>query len=96
MHNWLKYTALATVVGLAACTSSPTGRNQLLLFSDQDMSALGAQSFEQMKQQQKISKDKKINAYVQCVAKAVTQQVPQQPEFKDWEVVVFDLSLIHI
>ena len=52
MHNWLKYTALATVVGLAACTSSPTGRNQLLLFSDQDMSALGAQSFEQMKQQQ--------------------------------------------
>ena len=49
MHNWLKYTALATVVGLAACTSSPTGRNQLLLFSDQDMSALGAQSFEQMK-----------------------------------------------
>ena len=34
MHNWLKYTALATVVGLAACTSSPTGRNQLLLFSD--------------------------------------------------------------
>ncbi|MCG9682279.1 M48 family metallopeptidase [Vibrio sp. Isolate23] len=95
MKTWLKHTTLAAIIGLAACTSSPTGRNQLLLFSDNDMSTLGTQSFEQMKQQQKISQDSKINAYVQCVAKAVTKQVPQQPEFKEWEVVVFDSDQVN-
>ncbi len=80
---------------MVACSSSPTGRQQLLLFSDQDMSTLGAQSFAQMKQEQKISKDKRTNAYVQCVANAVTQYVPAQAGFKDWEVVVFDSEQVN-
>ncbi|GAK86237.1 Zn-dependent protease with chaperone function PA4632 [Vibrio ponticus] len=93
--SWLKYSALAIAIGVSACSSSPTGRNQLLLFSDSDMSNLGAQSFEQMKQQQKVSKDQKINNYVQCVATAVTRQVPKQPSFNDWEVVVFESDQIN-
>ena len=69
MYNSLKRLTLLSAIGLMACSSSPTGRQQLLLFSDQDMSTLGAQSFEQMKQDQKISTNRKTNAYVQCVAK---------------------------
>lgn len=49
MSSWLKASALIAVAGLTACTSSPTGRNQLLMFSDSEMSTLGANSFEQMK-----------------------------------------------
>ncbi|GAB2650374.1 M48 family metallopeptidase [Vibrio panuliri] len=93
--SWFKWSALALAVGLTACSSSPTGRNQLLLFSDSDMSNLGAQSFEQMKQQQKVSTDAKLNRYVQCVASAVTQQVPKQPTFEQWEVVVFDSEQVN-
>lgn len=77
MRTWLKISTIAAALTAIACTSSPTGRNQLLLFSDQDMSSLGAQSFEQMKQQQTVSKDSKTNAYVQCVTKAITQHVPK-------------------
>lgn len=90
MRTWIKASVLLTVAGLTACSSSPTGRNQILMFSDQEMSSLGAKSFDQMKKEIPISKDKKTNAYVQCVAKQITNTIPLQAGFKEWEVVVFD------
>ncbi|MGR5165680.1 M48 family metallopeptidase [Vibrio astriarenae] len=95
MSNWGRLSVVASGLILAACSSSPTGRNQLILFSDSDMSSLGAQSFEQMKQEQKVSTDKAINTYVQCVSDAVTAQVPPQPDFDEWEVVVFDSDQVN-
>ena len=73
----------------AGCAQSPTGRNQMLLFSPADEPA-GADSFTQMKQQEKVSTDARMNAYVGCVAKAVTAQVPASYGITSWEVVVFD------
>jgi len=95
MTTWIKASTLLAVVGLTACSASPTGRNQLLLFSDQDMSQLGATSFEQMKKEQPISKDAKTNAYVQCVANSITQHIPKQKGFSEWEVVVFDSDQVN-
>ncbi|WP_446697915.1 M48 family metallopeptidase [Vibrio olivae] len=85
----------AVLLSLAACSSSPTGRNQLILFSDSDMNNLGSQSFEQMKQQLKIEKDPGVNRYVQCVAKHITDHVPQSKGFQQWEVVVFDSEQVN-
>nr|WP_086937953.1 M48 family metallopeptidase [Thaumasiovibrio occultus] len=82
-------------MALTACTSSPTGRSQLLMFSSQDMAQLGAQSFDQMKQEEKISRDRKINAYVQCVADSITRHVGPLPGFTEWEVVVFDSDQVN-
>ncbi len=95
MKVWIKASALLAVAGLTACSASPTGRNQLLMFSDQEMSSLGAKSFDQMKEEIPISKDKKINSYVQCVAKHVTGVIPSQSGFQDWEVVVFDSEQVN-
>ncbi|MCF7361411.1 MULTISPECIES: M48 family metallopeptidase [Vibrio] len=95
MNKIIKASLLFTSLGLAACSSSPTGRNQLILFSDQDMSSLGAKSFEQMKIDTPISKDAKTNAYVQCVANTITAYVPKQPNFSQWEVVVFDSDQVN-
>jgi predicted Zn-dependent protease len=95
MQNWLKLSTVVTTLAIAACSASPTGRNQLLLFSDSDMSSLGAQSFDQMKKDQKVSTDKKTNAYVQCVTRAITKHVPPQPGFNQWEVVVFDSEQVN-
>ena len=75
---------------LTSCAQSPTGRSQMLLFSPQQMNQLGADSFEQMKKQEKVSKDARVNAYVSCVARAVTAQVPASYGITSWEVVVFD------
>ncbi|SBO08080.1 TPR repeat-containing protein YfgC precursor [Vibrio mediterranei] len=96
MKTWTKAYCLAAITSvIAACSSSPTGRNQLILFSDAQMSQLGAQSFEQMKKEQKVSTDKEVNAYVQCVARTITDHVPPQPEFSEWEVVVFDSDQVN-
>lgn len=95
MRTWIKASVLFTVAGLTACSSSPTGRNQILMFSDQEMSSLGAKSFDQMKKEIPISKDKKTNAYVQCVAKQITDTIPPQAGFQDWEVVVFDSDQVN-
>ncbi|KQB04372.1 Zn-dependent protease [Vibrio metoecus] len=87
--------ALLMTIGLTACTASPTGRNQLLLFSDNDMSQLGSQSFTQMKQEIPVNKNVKTNAYVQCVANSITAQVPAQKGFSQWEVVVFESDQVN-
>ncbi len=91
MSSWLKASALIVVAGLTACTSSPTGRNQLLMFSDSEMSTLGANSFEQMKKEIPISQNKATNQYVQCVAKAITDTIPLSPVSKSgkwWYLIV--------
>lgn len=91
----LSLSLISASLALSACSSSPTGRSQLILFSDQDMSSLGAQSFEQMKSEQPISTDAQTNAYVQCVAKTITAHVPKQAGFDEWEVVVFDSDQVN-
>ncbi|PMK03222.1 M48 family metallopeptidase [Vibrio sp. 10N.261.55.A7] len=95
MQTMFKLSVLCSVIALSACSASPTGRNQLILFSDQEMSSLGSQSFEQMKKEQSISTDEKTNAYVQCVADAVLAHVPKQSSFEEWEVVVFDSDQVN-
>ncbi len=72
----------------------PNWKKSIAALSDKDMSQLGAQSFEQMKKEQTISKDAKTNAYVQCVANSITQHIPKQG-FSEWEVVVFDSDQVN-
>ncbi|MBD1558998.1 M48 family metallopeptidase [Vibrio sp. S9_S30] len=87
--------AITTATMIASCSTSPTGRDQLLLFSSNDMANLGFSSFEQMKQKEKISNDSKINAYVRCVTDSITQHIPPQPSFKEWEVIVFESDQVN-
>ena len=82
--------ALVSLLLLSACNTSPTGRHQVILFSASDMNKMGSESFEEMKKQQKISTDKKLIAYVQCVADAITPNVSKKAHSGDWEVVLFD------
>ncbi|WP_019613105.1 M48 family metallopeptidase [Psychromonas ossibalaenae] len=94
-RTFLSAAVLTSSFLLSACANSPTGRQQVLLFSGSEMSQLGAQSFEELKKQEKISSDKKTNAYVQCVANAVTSRLGPQENFSSWEVVVFDSEQVN-
>ncbi len=78
-----------TVLLLTACTTSPTGRQQLLLVPDNQMQQMGVTAFQQMKQEMPVTRDKQANAYVTCVADAITRQLPAGSG-QDWEVVVFE------
>ncbi len=51
---------------------------------------MGAQSFEQIKQQTPLTKDQNIKQYVQCIADKIIPQVTQNPDPKQWEVQVFE------
>ncbi|GAB3383146.1 M48 family metallopeptidase [Spongiibacter taiwanensis] len=86
----LKISALvAALAGLMiACVESPTGRRQVLLFSNAEMSQMGTTAFDEMKQKMTVSTDSSVNRYVSCVADAVTAILPSEWR-GSWEVVVF-------
>jgi len=92
-------TGIATLTGLmlalAGCTTSSMGRNQITLFSNAELGKMGIASFEEMKNKEKISTNKAVNTYVQCVASSITQNVPQSVHQGDWEVVVFDSEQVN-
>jgi predicted Zn-dependent protease len=79
---------IGLLLGLAACATSPLGRSQMMLVSDAEMDKMGVEAFEQVKQEQKLSNDASANAYVTCVANAVTRVLPE--DAGAWEVRVFE------
>lgn len=86
----IKLLICLTILTITGCAKSSTGRNQITLFSTSELSKMGINSFEELKQQEKISTDIKTNQYVQCVANAVIKHVPKSAHSGDWEVVTFD------
>ncbi|MGL5047311.1 MAG: M48 family metallopeptidase [Shewanella sp.] len=86
---------IAVVLGLSGCvtTQSPTGRGQTLLYSAAQMQQMGDASFEEMKKQQKVSSDKKLTQYVNCVANRIIAVLPDQTQ--RWDVVLFDSEQVN-
>lgn len=80
---------LILVLLVSACTTSPTGRRQLILFSDAEMSMMGATAFDEMKKQAPVQSDSRVNQYVSCVADAIIRTLPEGQR-RGWEVVVFE------
>jgi predicted Zn-dependent protease len=76
---------------VAACATSPLGRSQLMLVSDAEMDKMGVEAFEQLKSQGKVSGEPQSNAYVTCVANAITAALDPKdvPGSGPWEVRVF-------
>lgn len=93
--SFISISLITASLALAGCATSPTGRSQVIMFSDAEMSQLGSQSFEELKKQEKVSQDKKTNQYVACITNAITAHVPPQRGFQHWEVVVFDSEQVN-
>lgn len=79
-----------TASTLVGCATSPTGRNQILLFGSDQLNAIGVQAFDGMKSEIPVSKQPAQNQYVQCVADTLLPYVPSGVYSGDWEVVVFN------
>ena len=74
---------------LTGCaTVQETGRKQLLLIPEGEMTQLGITSFEQLKKETPISKDPAVNALVQKVGKRIAAVATLTNA--QWEFVVFD------
>lgn len=82
--------ACTLAILLSACATTPLGRSQLTLLPEDQVSAMGQEAFTNIKKETPTSEDPQVNAYVQCVANAITEAVegaPGAPE--QWEVEVF-------
>lgn len=77
---------LTILVALPTCTTSPTGRTQLQLVSDEQMAQMGNTAFQQMKEEKPVARDPAVRDYVQCVSDAITETLENGA---GWEVEVF-------
>ena len=77
-------TFCSVLVLLAACSTSPTGRSQLVLMPESQMDQMGLQAFTNIKDKTPVESNQTTNRYVQCVANAITREAGGR-----WEVVVF-------
>lgn len=76
---------------LAACMTAPvTGRRQLSLVGEGQMTQLGMSTFEKMKKETPISKDPKLNELVQRVGRRIAAASSNDLPGAQWEFVVFE------
>jgi predicted Zn-dependent protease len=76
------------IISLAGCATSPKGRKQLMFVPDDLVNSMGVQAFQEMKAQEPVDRQPAVNAYVKCVADAITA-VAGDGSQGSWEVVVF-------
>ncbi len=77
--------AIFSVSIIAACATSPLGRNQIMLVSNDQIEEMGVASYREMQQKTPATQNNSTKAYVQCVARALTREIGG-----DWEVTVFE------
>ncbi|MGO4701373.1 M48 family metallopeptidase [Dyella sp. 2RAB6] len=75
---------------LCGCTTSPTGRKQLMMVSDGDMSKMGLAAFNDMRTKGKFADAPKERAYATCVANALVAVLPAPWNTQQWEVQIID------
>jgi predicted Zn-dependent protease len=82
---------LATTLALAGCYTNPvTGRKSLVLLSQGEEVTLGAQSFQQIREKEKVSTDPALTARANRIGQRIAQAVGNELPDAKWEFVVFD------
>ena len=80
---------VSLALALAACAQAPlTGRNQLILVPESQDADLGLQAYQQIKQEEPVSRDPVLNERVQEVGGRIAR-VSGQPDW-DWQFTLFE------
>ncbi|PMR74387.1 M48 family metallopeptidase [Billgrantia endophytica] len=88
--RWIRTLAVTTLVlTLTACTTSPTGRQQLTLVSDAQLDEMGREAFEQYERDLPAA-GAASQRYAQCVADALVAVLPERERDKNWQIRVFE------
>ena len=75
---------------VAGCTTSPTGRSQLMIVSDSQMNQMGISAFNDMKKQGKFANAPRERAYATCVSDALIAVLPLPYRANQWDVQIID------
>lgn len=88
--RWIPRVAIgALCVTLAACTSSPTGRQQLHLFSDEELNEMGGEAFAQYQEELPTVGGETLR-YAECIADALVAELPEEERQQNWQIRVFE------
>lgn len=79
---------ISAALALAGCVTSPTGRHQLMMVSDAQMSQMGLTAFDSMRKQGKFVDAPRERAYATCVASALVKALPPPWNTQSWEVQI--------
>lgn len=81
---------LLVFVWLAACATSPLGRDQLILFPEEQVAEMGAAAYQEMRQNARLARNSEVNDYVHCVTDALADVPAADGASQEWEVSVFE------
>lgn len=82
--------ALLIAAFLSACASSPTGRSQMILKSDEELAREGARQFAQIRAKAPLVTDQATINYVACVADAIVGVMEGEAAELNWELAIID------
>ena len=89
MSRRFRLTVIALL--LTACTTSPTNRRQVILYSDQQMEQRGIEAYDQMRVEVPVSGNIRQARFVQCVTNSIVNALPDPERSRyEWEVTLFD------
>ena len=75
---------------LAACSSTPTGRSQLVLKSEAELAHAGAAQFNELRNSAPLVQDRATIDYVACVANAIVDVLEGDDAAMYWELAIID------
>ncbi|MGB5337009.1 MAG: M48 family metallopeptidase [Woeseiaceae bacterium] len=87
----LVFVALVT----ASCSTSPTGRSQMIWKSDAELVAQSTRAFNQMRAGMPLATDRKKIDFVACVAEAVVGVLDPPLSDIDWELAIFESQSVN-
>jgi len=96
MRNLKILLSLAIAASIvAACSTSPTGRSQIIYRSDSELAAESARDFAEMRASIPLETDRATIDYVHCVATAIVDVL--EPEYRDldWDMAIFDSQAVN-
>ncbi|MBT8098444.1 MAG: M48 family metallopeptidase [Gammaproteobacteria bacterium] len=95
LRNRIFAACIAAMLVLAACSTSPTGRNQMILRSDDELAAEAARQFAEMRASIPLETDRATIDYVHCVATAIVEVLDPQYRSLEWDLAVFDHEAVN-
>ncbi|MGB5345241.1 MAG: M48 family metallopeptidase [Woeseia sp.] len=82
--------ATLTALVVSACSSSPTGRKQLVLKSDAELEREGTRQFRILQEQAPLVKNGATIDFVACVADAIVAELEGDDANLYWELAIVD------
>jgi len=96
MRSLKIFLALAIAAGIVvACSTSPTGRSQIIYRSDSELAAESARDFAEMRASIPLETDRAVIDYVHCVATAIVEVLDPEYRELDWDMAIFDSQAVN-